>query len=119
VIDIKKLVWSREITSDVKYNIVILSDCLFFKKFHVDLEATLFELLDNDPESFCLFANPQRGDSCKLFFELAKERFTITEVERGAFIRDQIEKLASQPGYDADSDDIRIYKLQKRSTENN
>jgi len=26
VVDVKKLVWSREITSDVKYNIVILSD---------------------------------------------------------------------------------------------
>jgi len=88
-------------------------ESLFFKKFHIDLEATLFELLDDSPESFCLFANPQRGDSCKLFFELAKERFAITEVERGTFIRDQIEKLASQPGYDADSDDIRLYKLQK------
>jgi len=115
VMDIKKLVWSREIKSELKYNILILSDCLFFKKFHIDLEATLYELLDDNPESFCLFANPQRGDSCKLFFELAKERFTIVEMERGAFIQEQIEKMSTQSDYDADTDDIRIYKLQKKN----
>ena len=49
-----------------------------------------------------------------MFFELAKERFTIVEMERGAFIQEQIEKMATQKDYDADTDDIRIYKLQKR-----
>ena len=92
---------------------------LFFKKFHADLEVTLYELLKQNSDSFCLFANPQRGDSAQIFFDLAKERFLIDELERDDFLINQLSQLKLQPDYNEDTDNIKIYKLRlkKRSEE--
>jgi len=95
--------------------IPLIISSLFFKKFHRELEVTLYELLSEKPDSFCLFANPMRGDSTKLFFELAEKRFVVTEIERDAFLSAEIEKLKLQSDYNADTDYIKIYKLHKKS----
>jgi len=110
----KKLVWAFDIKTEEKFDIILLSDCLFFKKFHNELEATLFELLNDNPDSYCLFANPMRGDSTKLFFELAQKRFVVSELERDDFLNTEIEKLKSQQDYNADTDDIKLYKVTKK-----
>lgn len=87
---------------------------MFFKKFHEELETTLFELLEENSQSFCLFANPMRGDSCAKFFELAEKRFLIKELEKDDFLTKQLEELKSQSGYNEDTDNIKIYKVTKK-----
>ncbi len=87
---------------------------LFFKKYHIALEATLFKLLSDDKDSFCLLANPARGDSELEFFKLAEKRFIITGLERDDFLIQQMDKLKLQPDYNPDTDNIKLYKLHKK-----
>ena len=87
---------------------------MFFKNYHQELEITLHELLPEDNSGFCLFANPARGDSAKKFFELAEKRFEIEELPKDEFLTKQLEEMKLKSSYNEDTDNIKIYKMQKK-----
>ncbi|GAU50087.1 hypothetical protein TSUD_192140 [Trifolium subterraneum] len=76
--------WNQEDTSSVAdtFDIIVASDCTFFKDFHRDLVRTVKHLLSKTESSQALFLSPKRGNSLDLFLEVAEENglhFTVTE----------------------------------------
>ena len=47
--------------SEQKYQTILIADCLFFKDYHSALITTIFELLDDNEDSFCWIIAPKRG----------------------------------------------------------
>lgn len=78
---------------------------------------TLYELLPEDNSGFCLLANPARGDSARKFFELAEKRFEIEEINKDELLTKQLEEMKLKKSYNEDTDNIKIYKIQKRKSE--
>ncbi|CAJ1942343.1 unnamed protein product [Sphenostylis stenocarpa] len=76
--------WNQEDLSNVAdtFDIIIASDCTFFKEFHRDLVRIVKHLLSKEGSSEAIFLSPKRGNSLDLFLEVAKEnglRFSVTE----------------------------------------
>ncbi|KAK2355546.1 protein N-lysine methyltransferase METTL21A [Trifolium repens] len=76
--------WNQEDTSSVAdtFDIIVASDCTFFKDFHRDLVRTVKHLLSKTESSEALFLSPKRGNSLNLFLEVAEENglhFSVTE----------------------------------------
>ncbi|XP_028775252.1 calmodulin-lysine N-methyltransferase [Neltuma alba] len=76
--------WNQEETFDIAstFDIIVASDCTFFKDFHRDLARTVKLLLSKTGSSEAIFISPKRGDSLYMFLEIVKEyglQFTVTE----------------------------------------
>ncbi|XP_020205591.1 calmodulin-lysine N-methyltransferase [Cajanus cajan] len=76
--------WNQEDTSNVAdaFDIVIASDCTFFKDFHRNLACIVKHLLSKAGSSEAIFLSPKRGNSLNLFLEVVKENglhFSVTE----------------------------------------
>ncbi|KAK7346342.1 hypothetical protein VNO80_20859 [Phaseolus coccineus] len=76
--------WNQEDTTNLAdtFDIIIASDCTFFKDFHRDLARIVKHLLSKAGSSEAIFLSPKRGNSLDLFLEVAKEnglRFSVTE----------------------------------------
>ncbi|XP_004509367.1 calmodulin-lysine N-methyltransferase [Cicer arietinum] len=76
--------WNQEHTSSVAdtFDIIVASDCTFFKDFHRDLARIVKHLLSKKESSEAIFLSPKRGNSLDLFLEVAKEHglhFSVTE----------------------------------------
>ncbi|XP_010266795.1 PREDICTED: calmodulin-lysine N-methyltransferase [Nelumbo nucifera] len=76
--------WNQEQGSNVPdtFDIIVASDCTFFKKFHEGLARTVKSLLKQSADSEAIFFSPKRGDSLSKFLEKVKEiglQFGITE----------------------------------------
>ncbi|KAL2333810.1 hypothetical protein Fmac_015023 [Flemingia macrophylla] len=76
--------WNQEDTSNVAdtFDIIIASDCTFFKDFHRDLARIVKRLLSKAGSSEAILLSPKRGNSLDLFLELVKENglhFSVTE----------------------------------------
>ncbi|XP_047168439.1 calmodulin-lysine N-methyltransferase [Vigna umbellata] len=76
--------WNQEDITNLAdtFDIIIASDCTFFKDFHRDLARIVKHLLSKAGSSEAIFLSPKRGNSLDLFLELAKEnglRFSVTE----------------------------------------
>ncbi|TKY55917.1 Calmodulin-lysine N-methyltransferase [Spatholobus suberectus] len=76
--------WNQEDTSNVAgaFDIIIASDCTFFKDFHRDLARIVKHLLSKAGSAEAIFLSPKRGNSLDLFLEVAKENglhFSVTE----------------------------------------
>lgn len=77
------LLWDRNLsfkkqdqfTSQSKFDLILISDCLFFVNFHTDLIITIDELLDF--EGVCIIIAPPRGKSMDLFLKSAEDKFLI------------------------------------------
>ena len=72
------LLWNRDSDPEPelgKFDQILIADCLFFEKFHIDLVYTLKQLAHADTE--VLIAAPERGDSMAKFLTLASEFFTM------------------------------------------
>lgn len=68
----KVLLWNRNIKIEDekdKFDIILISDCLFFRKYHIDLCHTIKEYLNSKGE--CIILSPKRGNSLKEFLEIA------------------------------------------------
>eukprot|EP00257_Ricinus_communis_P021618 XP_015581149.1 calmodulin-lysine N-methyltransferase [Ricinus communis] len=63
--------WDQEGTSDMcnNFDVIVASDCTFFKEFHKGLAHTVKLLLRNSGTSEALFFSPKRGDSLDMFLE--------------------------------------------------
>jgi calmodulin-lysine N-methyltransferase len=76
----KIILWDRnytiyDISDKNKFDVVLISDCLFFKNYHVDLVSTIDYLLTQD--GLCFIVAPSRGDSMERFLEIAEQIFEI------------------------------------------
>ncbi|XP_059623481.1 calmodulin-lysine N-methyltransferase isoform X2 [Cornus florida] len=77
--------WNQEEISDISntFDVIVASDCTFFKEFHRDLARTVKFLLKNEGHSEAIFFSPKRGDSLDKFLMEIKEgglHFSITEI---------------------------------------
>ena len=59
------------------FNVIIASDCLFFKDFHKDLLWVLNNSLSYDTDSCVYLLQPKRSGTMDMFLDIAKEYFNI------------------------------------------
>lgn len=57
------------------FDVIIASDCLFFREFHGDLVQTLRSLLS--PGGVCLFLQPRRSGTMQTFVDKCEDYFYI------------------------------------------
>lgn len=74
-ISIEVLQWSFDITDNIKYDVIIGADILFFEDYHKELIHTLYSLITKD--GIIILLNPSRNNSSTRFIELSKEYFDI------------------------------------------
>ncbi|CAI9766690.1 unnamed protein product [Fraxinus pennsylvanica] len=102
--------WDHNDVSSVSstFDIVIASDCTFFKEFHKGLAQTIRCLLKEEGPSEAILFSPKRGDSLDKFLVEVKDNglnFSITEMyENEIWRRHQvfIDGDNSWPNYDKD-----------------
>jgi predicted nicotinamide N-methyase len=74
----KELLWDAKANNEYgEFDIVLISDCLFFKNYHNDLVITIKRLLKKEGE--CIIIAPPRGDSMDIFLKIAEEFFEIVK----------------------------------------
>lgn len=76
--------WDQYEVSDIPgtFDVIVASDCTFFKEFHKGLARTIRCLLKEDGPSEAILFSPKRGDSLDKFLVEVKNsglHFTITE----------------------------------------
>lgn len=81
----RMLHWNQEELSDISnsFDIIVASDCTFFKEFHKGLVQTVKCLLSKEGPSEAIFFGPKRGNSLDEFLMEVKEsglQFTIDEI---------------------------------------
>ena len=83
----KVLVWDAEADNTYgKFDYVLMSDCLFFKNYHIDLVITITKLLK--PNGECIIVAPPRGDSMDIFLSIAEKYFDVMKnTEEIGFIK--------------------------------
>ncbi|PKI34654.1 calmodulin-lysine N-methyltransferase [Punica granatum] len=101
--------WNQmELSSSLgTFDVIIASDCTFFKEFHEDL-ARMVRLLLKGGLSEALFFSPKRGDSLDKFLEEASKqglKYSITENYSAEVWKRHQESLTGEgswPGYQKD-----------------
>ncbi|MCL7033020.1 hypothetical protein MKW94_007045 [Papaver nudicaule] len=76
--------WNQEQVPEVlnTFDIIVASDCTFFKEFHEGLAKTVKSLLKVSEASEAIFLSPKRGNSLDKFLEKVNEigmHYSITE----------------------------------------
>ncbi|MFS8010394.1 putative calmodulin-lysine N-methyltransferase [Helianthus anomalus] len=102
--------WNHEELSDFSnsFDIIVASDCTFFKEFHKGLVQTIKCLLKKEGPSEAVFLGPKRGNSLDDFLKEVKGnrlRFTVDEMYDPEIWRRHesfIKKNATWPNYDKD-----------------
>ncbi|KAJ9541034.1 hypothetical protein OSB04_027540 [Centaurea solstitialis] len=102
--------WNQEEASDISnsFDIIVASDCTFFKEFHKGLVQTIKCLLKKEGPSEAIFFGPKRGKSLDEFLAEVKEsglQFTMDEVyDTEVWRRHErfINNDASWPNYEKD-----------------
>ena len=61
------------------FDVIIASDCLFFREFHSDLVQTLRSLLS--PDGICLFLQPRRSCTMQTFVDKCEDYFHTEIIE--------------------------------------
>ncbi|CAA0397643.1 Calmodulin-lysine N-methyltransferase [Arabidopsis thaliana] len=79
-----ELHWNQHQLSELTntFDIIVASDCTFFKEFHKDLARTIKMLLKAKKASEALFFSPKRGDSLEKFMKEIKDiglHYILTE----------------------------------------
>ncbi|OIT32565.1 PREDICTED: calmodulin-lysine N-methyltransferase isoform X1 [Nicotiana attenuata] len=77
--------WGQDKDSNFsnKFDIIIASDCTFFKEFHQELAETIKLLLKKEVSSEAILFSPKRGDSLDKFLLKVKDiglRFSVEEI---------------------------------------
>ncbi|XP_008440829.1 calmodulin-lysine N-methyltransferase isoform X2 [Cucumis melo] len=109
-VDSLTLHWNQENISNVSgsFDLIIASDCTFFKEYHRGLARMVMSLLKKAESSEAIFFSPKRGDSLMKFLEEIKAdglHFSVTE-KYDAEVWKLHEKFSngddSWPGYEKD-----------------
>uniref|UniRef100_A0A0A8YD64 Calmodulin-lysine N-methyltransferase n=1 Tax=Arundo donax TaxID=35708 RepID=A0A0A8YD64_ARUDO len=74
--------WDKEQASGIlnTFDIIVASDCTFFKQFHQSLARVVKSLLKYSATSQAIFLSPKRGDSLGKFLEIIKENGLCCEL---------------------------------------
>ncbi|XP_038705192.1 calmodulin-lysine N-methyltransferase isoform X2 [Tripterygium wilfordii] len=77
--------WDQEDVSNISgaFDVIVASDCTFFKEFHKGLTRIIKLLLKDDEASEGLFLSPKRGDSLDKFLEEIEKNgmhFSVSEI---------------------------------------
>lgn len=77
--------WGQDKVSDIsnRFDVIITSDCTFFKEFHGALVWTIKSLLKKEGPSEAILFSPKRGDSLDKFLVEVKDsglRFRTDEI---------------------------------------
>ncbi|KAL6596042.1 hypothetical protein ACP70R_047406 [Stipagrostis hirtigluma subsp. patula] len=74
--------WDKEQASEMAntFDIIIASDCTFFKQFHHSLARVVKSLLKHSATSQAIFLSPKRGDSLDKFLDIVKENGLYCEL---------------------------------------
>ncbi|KAI4381773.1 hypothetical protein MLD38_007817 [Melastoma candidum] len=102
--------WSQSDISGVSnsFDIIIASDCTFFKEFHSDLANIIKCLLKNQGPSEAILFSPKRGNSLDKFLDIVRKSglsFSVTENYNEKVFRQHCDFLngnVSWPGYEKD-----------------
>ncbi|KAG6702968.1 hypothetical protein I3842_07G061900 [Carya illinoinensis] len=102
--------WDQEEISDISnaFDVIIASDCTFFKEFHNGLARIIKLLLKKAGPSEAFFFSPKRGNSLEKFLETIKQNglcFSVTEIyDTQVWERHQafMEGKDSWPSYEKD-----------------
>ncbi|KAB1199449.1 Calmodulin-lysine N-methyltransferase [Morella rubra] len=102
--------WDQEEISNISnaFDVIIASDCTFFKEFHYGLARLIKLLLKKTGSSEAIFFSPKRGNSLDKFLETIKQSglcFTVTEnYDAEVWKRHQafMHGTDSWPGYEKD-----------------
>ncbi|CAN4109836.1 unnamed protein product [Withania somnifera] len=102
--------WGQEKDTDTSniFDVIIASDCTFFKEFHRALVRTIKSLLKEEGASEAILLSPRRGDSLNKFLVEVKDsglHFSIDEIyDSEVWRRHQgfVEGDASWPNYEMD-----------------
>ncbi|KAK1410481.1 hypothetical protein QVD17_37018 [Tagetes erecta] len=102
--------WNQEELLDVSnsFDIIVASDCTFFKEFHKGLVQTIKCLLKKEGPSEAIFLGPKRGSSLDDFLTEAKEsglKLTVDEIYNPETWRRHesfIDNKATWPNYEKD-----------------
>ncbi|KAJ9172666.1 hypothetical protein P3X46_015880 [Hevea brasiliensis] len=102
--------WDQEEASNTSntFDVIVASDCTFFKEFHKGLACTVKLLLRNAGTSEAIFISPKRGNSLDKFLEEIEENglhFCVTEnYDTEIWMRHQgfMNSDSSWPGYEKD-----------------
>lgn len=87
-ISTRQIFWDRkaDYADEEKYDIILISDCLYLNKLHPDLLNAIFYLL-KDESSRCIVVSPPRYKSLDLFIARAESRFHVRKsTEEIAFL---------------------------------
>lgn len=126
-----ELKWSREAEPGRlaerlggAFDVVLVADCLFFERYHVDLLHTMAELVRGREAAGArvLVFGPRRGATADNFCELARRdgRWAVREVEPhddGEVARRHEAALRDDPAYDPDLHYPRLLELRPRGDE--
>ena len=78
IIQSKVLLWEEDLPNETNpYDFVIISDCLFFIKYHLALVKTIKSLIANSENGVCIIVSPKRGETMNNFLEKSKEYFNV------------------------------------------
>lgn len=94
------LIWNRNIVvkETEKFDFLIVSDCLFFVHYHLDLAITIKQHLASNGK--CIIVSPPRGQTMDQFLKVAEGQGLTVEVkDRLQF--DEIIKACSKQTYSA------------------
>ncbi|XP_065857574.1 calmodulin-lysine N-methyltransferase isoform X2 [Euphorbia lathyris] len=101
--------WDEKVSNiSNSFDVIVASDCTFFKDFHNSLASTVKVLLRNDGKSEAIFLGPKRGDSLDKFLEKIEENgmcfSVIEEYDREIWMRHQqlMSGDKSWPSYEKD-----------------
>ncbi|KAJ4966872.1 hypothetical protein NE237_018721 [Protea cynaroides] len=90
------------------FDIIVASDCTFFREFHEGLARTVKSLLKQSETSEAIFFSPKRGDSLDKFLQKIKEiglRYSVAENYNGDVWKLHLKFLSgdcSWPNYEKD-----------------
>jgi len=72
-VSVGEVLWSTHFAAQEKFDLILISDCLFFDSFHKGLVHSLKEL--SHAETRIMILAPFRGQTFNQFVELAKHVF--------------------------------------------
>ena len=92
----------------------IENNSIFFQNYHKALINTIFELLNDNSESFCLIICPSRGGSLEKFLILCEDLFEIKKLDFDQNLKEKLKDMNTIIDYNESKDLLHITSLRKK-----
>ena len=87
---------------------------IFFQNYHKALINTIFELLNDNSQSFCLIICPLRGGSLEKFLILCEDVFEIKKLDFDQNLNEKLQDMNKIVDYNESKDLLHINLLRKK-----